>query len=266
MILKFYILGIRRNFRGNSLFQYLEKAGVSVEIVWGIDARTFDFPQDRIDNEKSKFFYGRELTTSEIACTLGHKMIADKARIDKVDYAIILEDDVIIKDVATILAKLELISSIKHSSIFFLMCDRRLSLRLPIPSPADNKLGLKRIYSNPGGTVAYIFNKPALENLTTLPIDTWTGVQADFPPMYFERMDMYSVRGVQDAIMLQDAASLVGLRTEVKLSSIERFRRLILKIRLIFSSNENRYGLGTRAYCAHFFGRGLAWRLNRPVK
>ena len=266
MNLKFYILGIRRNFRGNSLFQYLVQAGVNVEIVWGIDSSTVDISQDHIDNEKSMFFYGRKLTASEIACTLGHKMIIDKARVDKVDHAIILEDDVIIKDVATILTKLELISSIMKPSIFFLITHRRLSLRLPIPSHADSKLGLQRIYSNAGGAVAYIFNKPALENLAMLPIDTWVGVQADFPPIYFERMYMYSVRGIQNAITMQDTASLIGIRTEIEFSSIERFKRLLHKIYLIFSLSENRYGLGTRSYCAHFFGRGLAWRLNRPVK
>ncbi|HAL94443.1 MAG TPA: hypothetical protein DCP55_00325 [Chitinophagaceae bacterium] len=266
MIVKFYILGINRNFRGESLFQSLVKAGVNVEIVWGIDSKSFHISQKYIDNEKSMFFYGRELTASEIACTLGHKMIADKAIRDAVDYAIILEDDVVIRDVGMILKKLQLISSVKHASLYFLITHRRLSLRLPIPCAVDSRLGLQRIYSNAGGTVAYVLNKRALESLAILPIDTWAGVQADFPPIYFEKMYMYSIRGMQEAIGMNDVASIIEGRIKIELSAGEKIKKVIFRISLIWRSDKKRYGLGIKAYCAHFFGRALAWRLNSPVK
>lgn len=264
MIIKFYILGIKRNFRGESLFQTLKEVGLNVEIVWGLDSKNLDISTEYIDHEKSMFLYGRELTASEIACTRGHKMIADKARVDNVDFAVILEDDVVINDTEVILEKLKLVSSIEYESLFLLKTDRSLSLMLPVTSPAENRLGIQRIYSNAATAAAYVFNKLALETLVTLPFDTWTGVQADFPPIYFEKMKMYSICGLGDAIALQDVESVIGLRSGIELSDIQRLRSFLLKITLVCGSRKMRYGLGVRAHCAHFFGRGLAWRLNHP--
>ena len=266
MKIKFYILGIRSGFRGENLLAKLTESGVNAEVIWGFDAKEFDIPKEFIDDKKATFLYGRKLTMREVACTLGHKKILEKSRLDDVDISVILEDDVVISDVKLIVHRLNTIFRIKMPALFFLFTHRRLSLRLPLVSPSNRNLGVQRIYSNPGGAVAYILNRQAIESLAGLPRDTWKGVQADFPPLYFEKVKMYTVRGIGDTVKLQNIASTIGERHQPNLSLISKFSKVVDRSIRIFGSRKMRHGLGVRAYCAHFFARGLAWRLNSPVK
>ena len=262
MKIKFYVLGIQRNFRGGGLLADLQAAGVTAEVIWGIDAREVDISQDLLDNEKAFFLYGRTLSPNEVACTLGHKLILEKTKDDGTDLSVILEDDVEIKDVQSILSRLHEIALIATPSIFFLITHERLSLRFWSFSRGNRIIGVKRIYSNPGGTVAYVLNKQASEKLAELPADTWKGVQADFPPLYFEYVKMYSLSGLRDVIKLQDIESLIGERQQRKLNIFQKQHIFVYRIYLCFASRNRRFGLGISSYCAHFFARGIAWRLS----
>ena len=266
MKVKFYILGIRRGFRGENLLTKLTESGVNAEVIWGFDAKESDIPKEFIDDKKATFLYGRKLTMTEVACTLGHKKILEKSRLDDVDISVILEDDVVISDVKLILHRLKAILLIERPALFFLFTHRRLSLRLPFVSHTNRNLGVQRIYSNPGGAVAYILNRQAIESLADLPRDTWTGVQADFPPLYFEKIKMYTVREIGDNVKLQNIASTIGERDHPNLSLLSKLSKGTDRSFRIFGSRRMRHGLGVRSYCAHFFARGLAWRLNSPVK
>ena len=130
MYIKFYILGIQDNFRGKQLYSLLESSGKNVEIFWGIDGRNFVFPSEFLDDKKSQFLYGRILSQPEIACTIGHKLIARRAFLDSVDLAVILEDDVEINNLDILHNRLKSLQNMKNPSIFFLVTHRRLSLLL----------------------------------------------------------------------------------------------------------------------------------------
>lgn len=264
--IKFYILGIQRAFRGEKLLADLLSAGVDAEVIWGIDASKVEISQDLLDNGKAAHLYGRTLSSNEVACTLGHKLILEKARADGADFSVILEDDVEIMNVSFILNRLNEIALITQPSLFFLITHQRLSLRVGSFSSRNRRMGVERIYSNPGGTVAYVLNRQACTNLAKLPADTWKGVQADFPPLYFEHIEMYSMCGLGDVIKLQDIGSLIGERTQRNLSVFEKLFKFGHRLVVVFGPRKKRYGLGIRAYCAHFFARGLAWRLNRPSR
>jgi hypothetical protein len=219
-----------------------------------------------LDESKSLFLYGRTLTLPEVACTLGHRLIATKAFADSVDLAVILEDDVEIKDLGAIKNRLLALNNFKKPSIFFLVTHRRLNLRLFGISPRNRFHKLSRIYSNPGGAVAYAFNMPALQVVRSLPETTWKGVQADFPPDYFQHIRMYSMQAMNSSIAFDQGSSVIGSRPSSKSSFQSKCFKFFRTIGLVLGPSKNRFGLNLRAYCAHFFGRALAWRLNRPVK
>jgi GR25 family glycosyltransferase involved in LPS biosynthesis len=266
MNIKFYILGIQRDFRGESLYSALKNYGESVEIVWGIDGQDFVFPENMLDEEKSLFLYGRKLNFAEVACTMGHKLITKKAFSDSVDLAVILEDDVEIKDIETIRNRLLMLKKFAKPSIFFLVTHRRLSLRLFTFSPKNRICKVSRIYSNPGGAVAYAVNSSALQVIQRLPEATWKGVQSDFPPEYFQHLKMYSLHAMNSNIGFDQGSSVIGARPVNKTNFQEKSTKLFRTIWLILGPPKNRYHLSLRAYFAHFFGRAVAWRLNRPVK
>lgn len=240
----------------------LQSAGVTTEVIWGIDAKEEPILPDLLDNEKAFFLYGRELTPNEIACTLGHKMILDKTKTDDTDLSVVLEDDVEVIDIHSILSRLQEIALISKPSIFFLITHERLSLRIGSFSRRIRVNGVERIYSNPGGTVAYVLNRQASEILTSLAADTWKGVQADFPPLFFEHVRMYSLSGLREAIKLQETKSLIGEREQSKRSIFQKLLFFITRFFLFFVPRNYRFGLGIRSYAAHFFGRGIAWRLS----
>jgi len=50
------------------------------------------------DQEKAKKFFGRELLLGEIGCALSHKKIYQKIIDENIPYAVILEDDAVIKE------------------------------------------------------------------------------------------------------------------------------------------------------------------------
>ena len=266
MRIKFYILGVERQFRGNQLFSALKKAGENVEIVWGIDGRDFVFPAEILDEGKSHFLYGRSLTSTEVACTMSHKLIAKKAFLDSVDLAVILEDDVEVTDIESIKNRLISLKNFEKPSIFLLVTDMRLSLRLVSIFPKNRFFKVSRIYSNPGGAVAYALNLPALKALQGLPETTWKGVQADFPPDYFQFLRIYYLLGMNSSITFDQLNSVIGSRPNPNINFQKKIHKAFRAISLILGPSKNRYNLSLRAYCAHFFGRGLAWRLNRPVK
>jgi len=238
---------------------------VNVEVVWGIDAQEMNIPPEFVDDEKAVFLYGRTLSSAEIACTIGHKRITERAKVDNVDFSVILEDDVQISDHEFVKSCLTSIEFIADPALFLLIDNPRLNLRLSFLTSRTQNFGVERLYSNPSPTSAYILNKKAIDRLSTLPLNSWKGVQADFPPSFFDEIKMYVINGTSDAILLQ-GASVIGERKQPERQVYRKFTRAINRLILSFGSRQMRYELGIRAYYAHFFARGLAWRLNRQFK
>jgi hypothetical protein len=261
MKIKFYILGIQRNFRGHHLFELIHDSGFDVEIVWGIDAKENTFPNFR-DDVKSLFFYKRSLTSGEIACTLGHRMILLRAQQDRVNFAIILEDDVQINNIE------ELVLSVKNfinpnPSILMLIVDRRLSLGSWFHKFSRDKFKYRRIISNPSPTSAYAINQQAIEALSSLSKDELQGLQADFPPHWLRIISFYEVINSDFWISLRKLESLIPDRLEPSQDSnfSGTNRTKIMHPEHLKASRD--YSVSPHEYIAHFILRSVAWRLSQ---
>jgi hypothetical protein len=90
-----FILGLQDNFRGESLVDELAKADSSFEIHWAKKVYSQDIVnQDIIDSRFAKFAIGREIKCEEISCANGHNEIYKKIFEKRLQWSIILEDDV----------------------------------------------------------------------------------------------------------------------------------------------------------------------------
>jgi GR25 family glycosyltransferase involved in LPS biosynthesis len=93
--MKTYILGIKDNFRGNSIKDELESRGMEVEVVHGIDGQLMTESQiERVySKSKAKVVSKRELSRGEIACRLGHSEIYARIASESQNWSLVLEDD-----------------------------------------------------------------------------------------------------------------------------------------------------------------------------
>jgi len=260
MKVKFYILGIKRNFRGEDLFNCIEATGFDVEIVWGVDA-TLDPLKEFRDDSKSQFFYRRKLTNGEIACTLGHRMIAKKAQLDHVDIAIVLEDDVQISSPVDVVSSVEDMPQ-KTPTLLLLIVDPRLTLTVKT-QVYFRKDGNRRAVSNPSPTSAYALNQSAVKYIVGLDESELKGFQADFPVNWFRKVKYLVSTEVSQYISLAPVQSLITHRMRGFNDSDGILIRLLKLMSPCSFIRARRYGVSFTGYCAHFLFRALAWRLER---
>ena len=260
MSLKFYILGIRRNFRGNDLFNHIQTSGFDVEIIWGIDAELNPPTQFRNDL-KSEFFYRRKLSYGEIACTLGHRIIANKAHMDKVDTAIILEDDVSITSLKDLVSCVEILSS-RRRSLLLLVVDPRLTLSIRM-SNSLNGNGYRRLLSNPSPTSAYAVNKSAISWIVKQDESELKGFQADFPVNWLGKIDFLSSTRAANYVSIAQISSLMTHRGRSFEDNDKIFVRILKLLSPLNLVRAKSYGVTLTAYFSHFVGRSIAWRLQR---
>jgi GR25 family glycosyltransferase involved in LPS biosynthesis len=263
MKIKFYILGIERNFRGAGLYEDILSNGFDVQIIWGFDAKEITFPNFR-DDEKSIFFYRRILTDEEIACTLGHRLILLQAQRDGVDFAIILEDD------AQITNMQELVASVIHIPILnplvlMLIVDQRLTISSRRQVDFQSDFHYRRIISNPSPSSAYALNSTAIEVLANTDENELRGFQADFPLSWFRKVKYYEIFDSTRFISLAPNESLIPGRKRVikdpnKL--IVRFFKLMLPWRIAKAKS---YDVFPVEYFAHFILRPVAWRISKKI-
>jgi GR25 family glycosyltransferase involved in LPS biosynthesis len=93
--MKTYILGLKDNFRGNSMKRELESRGMEVELVHGIEGNLMTESEIQRVYSKSKAMIvsKRELSRGEIACRLGHTEIYKRILLGSQNWNLVLEDD-----------------------------------------------------------------------------------------------------------------------------------------------------------------------------
>ena len=85
--------------RRNSITTQCERLGVKpvfIDAIYGKDFSSSDI-EKYCDQEKAKQLFGRELLLGEIGCALSHKKVYQKVVNENIPYAIVLEDDALIK-------------------------------------------------------------------------------------------------------------------------------------------------------------------------
>lgn len=111
--MKVYVINLKHSTDRKAYMQELLQpySFLDVEFVEAIDGRCLsDTDKAKMFNiEKANSRYGRYLSDGEIGCTLSHQLCYQKLINDKEDFALILEDDLIISEnhIDTILRNLE---------------------------------------------------------------------------------------------------------------------------------------------------------------
>ena len=103
-----YVLGIRSNFRGESLIQKLICYNLSPNVVWGLDVSEDDSIIKSHTNQKfANFTIGRDIKPQEVACCLGHIRMYEEFFNSADEWGLFFEDDaILIQDPTLILENL----------------------------------------------------------------------------------------------------------------------------------------------------------------
>ena len=262
---KIYILGLRDNFRGNHLYEFLKMQNFKVEIFWGYSKEDSRELNPFSDSRKSKFLYARNLTWSEIACAAGHRKILEKALHEDIDCVLVLEDDVIVNDPDWLRSQIEASASSSFPSLVLLLTDVRLSLTGRFKSQNSKLEHLKRIHSNPSPAAAYLFNRAALDRIRGLPESNWYGSQADFPPILSKELVLLDASTHLEPypIALAEVSSTMSSSRNKEITGLNYALWYLHKI-LFFGYFQGRtYGLDLKTYFYHFIGRRLAWKIHQ---
>lgn len=187
---KFYILGLTKGFRGDSLVSDLKKYGFNYEIVEGIDGRSCPITLGTQEILVSKYFSNRLLTSTEIATTLGHWMMFRKARSDGTKFAVFLEDDAKILDIKKLFLALNEIRSEyerNNQNSIWLLIHRQfnfLGLRRKNESSMFSRTNLIPTLAS-----AYVINQKGLQLIPqSSEISHSTGFLPDFPLHYADHL------------------------------------------------------------------------------
>lgn len=95
MGMKVFVLGLEQSFRGDALVSHLRQKGLDTQIVFGVDGRTLTHSQlSKIySNKRAIRIMERELTSMEIGCAIGHRMIYENFLRTGAEWALVLEED-----------------------------------------------------------------------------------------------------------------------------------------------------------------------------
>lgn len=93
-----YVLGVPDQFRGDVLVEHLRALGFETRVVWGRSgaSATRGDIDALLDSRRSAIAFGRELTPSEVCCVEGHARILREVAAANSDWALVLEDDVVV--------------------------------------------------------------------------------------------------------------------------------------------------------------------------
>lgn len=161
--------------------EYMEKIlkdipSLEYEFIKAIDGRKLNETEKNILFDSDRFFqrYGRECRLGEIGCTLSHQKCYKKIVVEKEDYALILEDDIVIKTTDnSIWDKIQnILNKINQPTVILLSGNYWYS---HINKRSSN-LQTVQVY-DAYGTFAYLINKKAakllIESPATFLADDW---------------------------------------------------------------------------------------------
>ena len=187
--IKFYIIGMRENFRGAALLSELQDLSLQVEIIWGCKITELP-PATSAAMKLQQILYGRVLTLGERACNRAHAKAVRRAHEDSFDISVILEDDAQIPDSGALLCALR--NSYQSKKPYLLNLFHHEPLRFRNPKSAPDRVESAIVipaFIIPTATVGYAVNKVAVKYIMTK-IDEPPNrdMQADYPLYYGDKI------------------------------------------------------------------------------
>lgn len=203
--MKIYVINLPRSTKRRKMIESnLNKLGLDFEIFEAVDGRAL--PKDKLNNYFDKDFLKNKpdyYSPGVAGCTLSHFELYKKITKEKVESALILEDDAIISDdLPEILPQLE--NQLRRDEIIMLyyqaFCQMKISFSSIVPA-LNKKYNLYQVNElyGLGSTVCYMISYEAAKRLAEglYPLST----AADDWPKFFQRNLLNGVRVVYPFIM-----------------------------------------------------------------
>ena len=217
----FIISLARAKERRADISRRLDAAGVSYEIFDGVDGEALNLAGlgDRLKPDDYRIKYGRGFTRGEIGCYLSHYNLWQKIVDEKIEHAIIFEDDAV-WDEDFFETVLNLLKTNHYWELVLLSAnDRRADFVL---CDVGNRRNLIRHKRRAWGMVAYIIRRSGAEKL----LDYCWEIRAGIDALYSE----YWKNGVSFYLVTPPAADHSG-STETQVGALYRPRSFTEKIK-----------------------------------
>jgi GR25 family glycosyltransferase involved in LPS biosynthesis len=95
VLVSLYMLSLKNRFRAQNLVNFLDTNKLHYKIIWALEPGDFprDFLNSLVDQRKAKYLLGRNLSLSEVSCSLGHFEMYEEFLSSKSEWGLFLEDD-----------------------------------------------------------------------------------------------------------------------------------------------------------------------------
>ncbi len=168
--------------RRDWISKQLGDMGIEFEFFDAVDGRSLDAQDYQAYNRKKRLrYFGRDMKGGEIGCLLSHKRIYEKIVDNNLEMALILEDDVILKE--SFVRAIKEISKIgdKFEIARFLGSPKVAKHKRRKITHLFDDYWIVRIPTTPGGAHAYVITQKGAKSMLKvmdknyLPIDTLIG-------------------------------------------------------------------------------------------
>ncbi|WP_380183603.1 glycosyltransferase family 25 protein [Kalamiella sp. sgz302252] len=211
--MRIFIINLERSVdRKNALTERCEQLGLQVEFIKAVDGRVFT--KAEVEKLTAKINYA--FLPGEIGCALSHQLIYKRMVEEKIDSALILEDDVTLPDYLPEL--IQTVSLDKNKAEVLLLSRVNKYFKKPFKK-LDGNLNIHRTQSATT-THSYIINLPAATNLLRALFPVW--MTADKWSL-FEDYSLLTVNAVVPApVELSASASVSTINVKKGDNSINR--------------------------------------------
>ena len=235
-----YILGVPRNFRGESLCKSLQDFGMTIEIVSGPEVHTdFDLIQKLTNNEYAKFTIRRTIKPQEVACCIGHIRMYQKFLESNSEWGVFLEDDAICVENPKPL--FENLPILRKPCQIFLHDGPGTNLNLRTKKKdLLGRLGMIKRLDPQYGAYGYALNRASVELIMKSKVLTHINTP-DWPYLWPKKIHFYQSDRVYFSHPVDMSMSIIGERinTQARLTNqLPNFMRIIYGLRLGIDARE----------------------------
>lgn len=235
-----YILGIRENFRGESLCESLHEFKLLPEIVYGPEVESDRELIEQLTNQNyAQYCIGRKIKPQEVACTIGHLRMYSKFFDTQEEWGLFLEDDAICLVNPTHL--LGAMPVVKEPCHVFVHDGPGTNLNLKISR--DNPLGkmeMVRRLDPQYGAYGYLLNRAAVELILKSKVISHINTP-DWPYLWPASMRFYKSKIVYFTHPKDLSMSIIGERVNAEakfINQLPNFLRIRAGIEVGLSARE----------------------------
>lgn len=222
-----YVLGVKSNFRGETLINELIGYKISPNVVWGPDV----FEDDSIINahtnqEFANFTIGRDIKPQEVACCLGHIRMYEKFFENGAEWGLFFEDDAILKLDPTLI--FESLPTTDIAIQIFIHDGPGTNLRYRKNLITTGNVFLQRLDPQ-YGAYGYILNRAAVSRILNSQIKSMINTP-DWPYFWPKEIHFYVSSDVYVSHPEDPSTSIIGERINKKSTlknHLPRWSRLI---------------------------------------